>query len=118
MANDKKTPFGGIAISANAIEEVASEAALNSYGVAGLSQRTRGNKPLDIFLDSKTFSKGAIATKSRSGWTVDVYIIVVYGLKITEIISGVQSRVKYELEKTFDMKLRAVNIYIQGVKVM
>ena len=44
-----------------------------------------------------------------------MYIIVGSNLKITEIVSEVQKRVKYELEKTFGIKFRSVNVYVLGV---
>ncbi|MGI6644522.1 MAG: Asp23/Gls24 family envelope stress response protein [Bacilli bacterium] len=118
MAKDNKTPFGGMEVSAKAIEDVAAEAALNCYGVVSLSHRNREGRGLQYLLDPKMFSKGVIANETRQGWNVDVYVIVAYGLKLTEIIGGVQEQVKYELEKTFDVKFRAINVYIQGVKVM
>jgi uncharacterized alkaline shock family protein YloU len=118
VAEKVKTPFGGQKISVEAIEQVASETALTCYGVISLSHKNREGKALEYFLNSKSFGKGAIATKTSAGWVVDLYIIVVYGLKLTEIIGSVQSSVKYELEKTFDVKFKAVNVYIQGVKVV
>ena len=62
-------------------------------------------------------SKGVYVKKNAKGLIeVDIYIIVGYGLRITEILSGVQKTVKYALEKAFNLKLAAVNVYVQGIK--
>ncbi|MEH7522455.1 Asp23/Gls24 family envelope stress response protein, partial [Bacillus sp. JJ1503] len=47
----------------------------------------------------------------------DMYIIVSYGTKISEIAHNVQSKVKYILDKTVGLSTDSVNIYVQGVRV-
>lgn len=119
MAIDKNTPFGGITISSQAIETVANDAALNCYGVVALTHKMRTINSLDQLLKREYKEKvGAIAKKTSDAWTVDIYIIVAYGIKLTEIIGGVQEQVKYVLEKKFDIKFKAINVYIEGVKVI
>ena len=48
---------------------------------------------------------------------VDMYIITSYGVKISEVASNVQSTVKYTLEQTLKIKVKAINIYVQGVRI-
>ena len=48
---------------------------------------------------------------------VDMYIIVSYGTKISEVASNVQSTVKYTLEQTLKVKVNSINIFVQGVRV-
>jgi len=119
MAIDKKTPFGGITISNQAIETVANDAALNCYGVVSLTHKQRTSNTLDQLLkrDPKE-PLGAVAKKTNDGWVVDIYVIVAFGIKITEIISGIQEQVKYVLERKFDIKFKAINVFIEGVKVI
>lgn len=119
MAIDKKTPFGGITISSQAIETIANDAALNCYGVVALTHKQKPTNTLDQLLkrDPKE-SIGAVAKKTSDGWVIDIYVVVAFGLKITEIISGIQEQIKYVLEKKFDIKFRAINVFIEGVKVI
>ena len=49
---------------------------------------------------------------------IDLYIIVLYGVKISEVASNVQSTVKYTLEKTLGLEIDSVNIHVQGVRVI
>ena len=72
-----------------------------------------------LFFRKENFSKGVYVKKNAKGLIeVDIYIIVSYGLRITEMLSGVQKTVKYALEKAFNLKLAAVNVYVQGIKRM
>lgn len=116
MVIDKTTPYGDITISPNAIASIAGNAALECYGVAGLSGKNSLRDNIEELLKADNYSKGVIVRKSKDTYEVDVYIVVAYGIKITEVLSEVQKKVKYVLEKTFDMKFKAVNIYVQALK--
>jgi len=117
MNIDKQTPFGGINISIQAIGNVAGNAAMECYGVLGLSDR-KDFKIIDNLLLKKDYYKGVFPHKEKEGYAVDLYIVVAYGIKITEIVSEVQKKVKYVLEKTFDVKFKAINVFVQGIKNM
>ena len=115
MTIDKKTPYGGINISMEAISVVAGTATAECYGVVGITSR---NLEYGKTLEKEDFTKGVISRKGKDGYEVDLYIIVAYGVKITEVITEVQKKVKYVLEKTFDIKFKAINVYVQSMKVL
>ena len=48
---------------------------------------------------------------------VDLYIVVSYGTRISEVAHNVQSRVKYVLNEVTGLKVDYVNIIVQGVRV-
>ncbi len=39
------------------------------------------------------------------------------GIKLGEVIHEAQQRVKYVLEKTLEVKVQEVNVWVQGVRV-
>lgn len=114
MENKNKKAFGGITISEEVVISVATEAALSAYGVVSIASQPPKSKLLDeVFkLDPKP---GVVVTKRSGAWHVSLYLNVMYGLKLTEIVSTVQAQVKYTLEKTFDTTFKAVNIFIVAV---
>ncbi len=114
MDKHANNPFGTITINEQAIESAAAEAALSCYGVVEVANQPSKTKIIDELFKVEP-KPGVVAKKTSSGWHVSLYINVMYGLKLTEIISTVQDQVKYMLEKNFDMKFKAVNIYIVGV---
>jgi len=116
MAIDKKTAYGGINISLEAIGAVAGSAAVECYGVVGLASKNLLRENIADLLKEEAFYKGVFPKKDKDDYIVDVYIIVAYGVKITEVVSEVQKKVKYVLEKTFDIKFKAVNVFVQGLK--
>lgn len=118
MVIEKKSKYGGINISLEAIGSVAGAAALECYGVVGLAQKYSLRENIADLLKEDAFYKGVFPKKDKDEYTIDLYIIVAYGVKITEIVSEVQKKVKYVLEKTFDIKFKAVNVFVQGLRTI
>ena len=116
MNLDKNTKYGSINVSLEAIASVVANAAKSSYGV--ISMATKNTVLGHIQLNNEEdFSKGVIVRKSlTNNFEVDLFIIVAYGIRITEVVGEVQKRVKYDLELKFDIKVKAVNVYVQGIK--
>ncbi|MCI1244681.1 MAG: Asp23/Gls24 family envelope stress response protein [Bacilli bacterium] len=118
MGIDKTTPLGAINISIEAIARVAGDAAQSCYGVVGLADKRSLKQGLVALLKPQEYVKGIYCHHHRKtkGYEVDVYIVAAYGVKITEVLSEVQKRIRYELEKAFAIPFQYVNVYVQGVK--
>lgn len=116
MDIDKKNQYGSINITSDAIKQVASNAAAQCYGVVGLSSKKTLVDEINELLKVDNYSKGVTVIKRGNSIEVDLYIVVGYGLRVTEIVSQVQKKVKFDLEKTFNSKFDKVNVYVQGVK--
>ena len=116
MDIDKKTKYGGINISMEAIGSVAGAAVLECYGVVGLASKNSLRENIANLLKEDAYYQGVLPKKDKDEYSVELYIIVAYGVKITEVVSEVQKKVKYVLEKTFDIKFKSVNVFVQGLK--
>jgi uncharacterized alkaline shock family protein YloU len=49
--------------------------------------------------------------------TIDVYVIVEYGIRIRTVAESVQNTVQFHVEKALGLPVRAVNVYIQGLRL-
>ncbi len=117
MNINKVSPLGGIDISVQAIASVAGSAAIECYGVVGLGSKNTISFKVDELLGKKNFQEGINCEKNKKGeYIINLYIVVSADTKITEVVSEVQKKVKYVLEKTFSIVFNKVNIYVQGVK--
>ena len=116
MSIERKSQRGRINIAMSAIAAIAGNAAIECYGVVGMASKQPIREGIAELLKKENYSKGITARSTKSGVEVDMYIIVGYGLRITEVVSEVQKRVKYVLSKTLDIKFKAVNVYVQGTK--
>ena len=116
MMIEKNNTKGNISISMEAIAAIAGNAATECYGVVGMVPKTGLKASIAELLRLDNYNKGVIARESKTGIEVEMYIMVAYGLKITEVVSEVQKKVKYVLEKTLDIKFKSINVYVKGIK--
>jgi uncharacterized alkaline shock family protein YloU len=46
---------------------------------------------------------------------IDVYVVVQYGTRITEVAHNLQGAVRFEVERTVGVPVAEVNVFVQGV---
>ncbi len=110
--------YGSIDISNDVIATLVGGAAVECYGIVGMASKHQVRDGIAEILGRDNYAKGVIVSQNEGVLDVDMYIIVSYGTKISEIANNVQSAVKYTLEQSLNLKVNAVNIYIQGVRVI
>ena len=115
---EKNTKLGSINISNDVIATIVGGAAMECYGVVGMASQKVLKDGFYEFLKKENYARGIIVTSQDTGIVVDMYIIVGYGMKISEIVSEVQKKVKYVLETALDVEVEAINVYVQGVRVI
>jgi uncharacterized alkaline shock family protein YloU len=118
MSIQKETELGNIKISEDAIATLAGGVVTESYGVVGMASQKLLKDGLAELLGKENYSKGIVVRETDKQLELDLYIIVGYGIKITEVVYEVQKKVKYVLEKTLEVKFKSVNVYVQGVRVI
>lgn len=104
---------GSVKISDEVIAAIAGLAAAEIEGVAGMSGGLVGD--ISEILGKKTFSKGVKVETTGKDVTLDLFIVVKYGVKIPELAASVQSNVKKAVEYATGFTVKSVNIHVQGV---
>jgi uncharacterized alkaline shock family protein YloU len=117
MSIELKTTYGQIDISNEVIATIAGGAAVDCYGIVGMASKNQIKDGLTDILRKENFTRGVIVHQEEEQVHIDMYIIVSYGTKISEVAHNVQSKVKYTLDQTVGLVVGAVNIYVQGVRV-
>lgn len=117
MSVDLTNKYGQITISNEVVSTIAGGAAVECYGIIGMASKNQIRDGLSEMLRKENFSKGVVIRQEEEQLHIDMYIIVSYGTKISEVAHNVQSQVKYTLNKTVGLAVDSVNIYIQGVRV-
>ncbi|MCM3356972.1 MULTISPECIES: Asp23/Gls24 family envelope stress response protein [unclassified Psychrobacillus] len=117
MSIELTNEFGHIDISQDTIAQIAGGAAIECYGIVGMASKHQIRDGLTDILRKENFTKGVIVRQEKDDLHIDMYIVVSYGTKISEIAYQVQSKVKYTLNKSLGMSVKSVNVYVQGVRV-
>ncbi len=115
---ERSTKLGNINISNEVIATIVGGAVTECYGVVGMASQKMLKDGLYELLKLENYSRGVLVTDKDTGIMIDVYIIVGYGMKISEIVFEVQKKVKYVLETSLDVEFDSINVYVQGVSVI
>ena len=101
------SPLGRITIANEAIAHIVGETVRECYGVVAMA----GPKWLP-----ERARKGIDVTRADDEITIDVHVVVEYGLNLAEVASSIRNRVTYELERMTGLPVRAVEVHIDGVR--
>ncbi|WP_042144916.1 Asp23/Gls24 family envelope stress response protein [Paucisalibacillus sp. EB02] len=117
MSIELNTKDGHVTITNEVIATIAGGAAVECYGIVGMASKSQIRDGIAEILRKENYSRGIVVRQEDNSLHIDMYIIVSYGTKISEVANNVQSQVKYTLSKTLGLEIDSVNIYIQGVRV-
>ena len=67
-------------------------------------------------LKNTDYVKGVYCRKAKKGYQVDVYLVVAYGVKITEVVGEVQKKIAYDLKNVFPIDYWKVNVFVQDIQ--
>ncbi len=115
IVNPEITENGNVNISDEVVCIIASMAATEVKGVAGMNNSISGG--IAELLGKKNLSKGVKVTMTESTVILDLSIIAEYGTKIPDVAWKVQEKVKNEVEAMTGLTVTAVNISVDGVNV-
>lgn len=113
ITNSVSNELGVIKISEEVVSIIASLAATEVKGVAGMSGGFVGG--IAEKLGMKNMSKGVKVAVGEKEAAVDIFIIVDYGVKIPDVAWQIQENVKKAIESMTGLNVVEVNIHIQGV---
>ncbi len=118
MAVKIKTSSGTIEITNEVIATVVGGAATDVFGIVGMASKNQIKDNINEILRKENYSRGVVVRQEENGIAVDVYTIVSYGTKISEVSRNVQEKVKYNLETMLGVVANSVNVFVQGVRVL
>lgn len=108
--------LGVVNISKEVISIMAGLTAMECYGLVGMASQSFQDGISEL-VGVKNLSKGIEINITEEGVELDLYIVVEYGVKISEVANNVMDRVKYTLEDKAGVKVKEVNINVQGVRL-
>lgn len=107
----ESTHLGKVEISPAAVAGLANYAVLKSYGVVGMSSR---NLAQLLSCDSK---RGVQVHLVDDEIIIDLYVVIEYGTRISEVAQNIMENVKFTVEKALGVPVAEVNVHVQGLRV-
>lgn len=103
-----------LTISEDVIGIIAGLAAAEVEGVSGMTLGFVDGLN-QILGSNKKYSKGVKIELEGNDVVIDLFVIVKYGVKIPDVAFSIQNSVKSSVETMTGLKVKAVNINVQGV---
>jgi uncharacterized alkaline shock family protein YloU len=116
LVSEQETGIGRISLSEDVLATMAGVAATECPGIVGMAS-TRLKDGLAEMLGRENLSRGVEVSLHGEEVEIDLYIVVGYGTRISEVAQNVTQKVRYTVESMTGLKVAAVRIHVQGVKV-
>jgi uncharacterized alkaline shock family protein YloU len=107
---------GRIEVSPRAISMAASSVVLECYGVVGIAARKlhRGHA---VLLEDHEYHRGIVVSLRGDEVVVDVYVVIEYGTRISEVAHNVMHAVHETLRRMLASSAIRVNVNVQGLRI-
>jgi len=105
-----------IEVSPRAISHLAYRATTRTYGVVGLASRHARPGWAEL-LRREEVSKGVEVSLSNDQVVINLYVILEYGTRISEVAHNIMSNVKFALESSLGVSVVHVNVTVQGIRI-
>jgi len=117
MGKEIKNEYGTIHIAEEVFANLAGTAAMECYGLVGMASQKIKDGIAEL-LGRETLSKGVQVTIKNDEVQIDLFVIVIYGIKISEVAHNVISKVRYAIETMTGVEVTKVNIKVQSVRIV
>jgi uncharacterized alkaline shock family protein YloU len=107
---------GAIEVSARAIATIAGRAVAECYGVVGIAARRPRFAAVEL-LAPEHYSRGVVVRFHHDHVTIDLYVVLEHGLRITEIAHNIMESVRFAVEKTLGLRVVQVNVNVQALRI-
>ena len=105
---------GRIEVFPSVVAAIAGHAATTCYGVMGMAARGLRDGVAQL-LRRDSLDRGVEVRETPDGLAIDVYVVVQYGIRITEVAHNLQETVRFDVERTVGVPVIQVNVTVQGV---
>ncbi|MEE9512495.1 MAG: Asp23/Gls24 family envelope stress response protein [Anaerolineales bacterium] len=112
---DESNVLGRIVVSPKAIATIASQSALQSYGVVGMASKNIVDGIAQALVRDPRH--GVQVSTSDDQITIDLFIIVEYQTRVSSVAESVANIVHYQVERSLGMPVKAVNVHVQGLRI-
>lgn len=119
MSYERENNLGRLNVSKTVIAQIVGGAATECYGVVGMASQHIFKDGIAEVLKKENFAKGIeIHQEDNNRISIDIYLIVAYGIRISEIAAEVQKKIRYVIESTLELTVENVNVFVQDIKVI
>jgi uncharacterized alkaline shock family protein YloU len=110
--------FGTISIDPNVIAQYAGSTAVECFGIVGMAAVSMKDGLVKLLKGSSLTRGIHVSIDEDNEITIDFHCIVSYGVSISTVADNLIENVKYKVESFTGLKIKKINMYVEGVRVI
>ncbi len=111
-----ETRLGKVEISEDYLEKLIGHEVTSCFGVVGMVPRRVKQKIYNHFSKNDMADTGVIVTSKGDSITVEIHIVVTYGVNINAIAVSITEKVKHVVMDATGLDIEKVTVKIDGIK--
>jgi len=112
----EESRLGRIEVSRATIAGLAAAAVLECYGVVGMSRPALPSRLAEV-VQRDHHRRGVRVRVVEQRIVIDLYVVLEYGVRISEVAHNIMENVKFRVEKALSVPIEEVNVHVQGLRV-
>ena len=117
MNGTMNTQLGEILVNTDVIAKYAGSAAVECFGVVGMAS-IKMKDGLAKLLRMENLNQGVDVLIEENKITINLHIIVSYGVSISAVAENLIGNVRYKVEEFSGLSVVKVNVFVEGVRVI
>ncbi len=117
MRGYMNSQIGEIVVDNDVLAKYAGASAVECFGVVGMAS-VNMKDGIAKLLKRDSLSHGVSVQIEDNKITIDLHIIVSYGVSISAVADNLISNVKYNVEEFSGLEIKKINIFVEGVRVI
>ena len=85
------------------------------YGVVGMTTSDVKQSIKNIVMQKSYTDTGVKVKVNKNQLTVDLHIVVLYGMNIATIVKSIINKVKYTVKENTGFDVKTVNVFVDGM---
>lgn len=111
-----ETRLGTVSISYEYLSKLIGSAVTSCYGVVGMAPGSRRQRLLSVLSNKEYTKKGIVVNGDADAISVDLHIIVLYGMNINAIAKSIVNKVKFTIGEAIGIKVTKITVKVDGIK--
>ena len=116
MIGNIQNENGVISYSEEVVANIVGVSTMECYGVVGMASKNAKDGLWEL-IKGENLSKGVKLHSKENDLSIELYIIVEYGTKISVIANNIIQKIKYNIENLTGLKVSSITVNVQGVRV-
>ena len=118
MTGKMENELGKVVIDNEVIATYAGSVAVECFGIVGMAAVNMKDGLVKLLKRDYLHHGISVEINEKNEICIDFHVIVSYGVSIGTVSDNLMETVKYKVESFTGMKIKKINIYVEGVRVI